>query len=51
MVGIEAIPAIIYTVMIMYISQSPRWTYLNGYIAKSEHIYEELFSIQKRKFL
>ena len=49
MVGIEAIPAIIYTVMIMYISQSPRWTYLNGYIAKSEHIYEELFSNSEKE--
>ncbi|MEC8599756.1 MAG: sugar porter family MFS transporter, partial [Bacteroidota bacterium] len=49
MVGIEAIPAIIYTVMIMYISQSPRWTYLNGYIAKSEHIYEELFSSSEKE--
>ena len=49
MVGIEAIPAIIYTIMIMYISQSPRWTYLNGYIAKSEHIYEELFSSSEKE--
>ena len=49
MVGIEAIPAIIYTVMIMYISQSPRWTYLNGYVAKSEHIYEELFSSSEKE--
>ena len=49
MVGIEAIPAIIYTVMIMYISQSPRWTYLNSYIAKSEHIYEELFSSSEKE--
>ena len=49
MVGIEAIPAIVYTVMIMYISQSPRWTYLNGYIAKSEHIYEELFSNSEKE--
>ena len=49
MVGIEAIPAIIYTVMITYISKSPRWTYINGHIAKSEHIYEELFSSSEKE--
>ena len=49
MIGIEAIPAIIYTIMIFYISQSPRWIFVNGDISKSEHIYEELFSIEEKK--
>ena len=35
--------------MIFYISQSPRWIFLNGDISKSEHIYEELFSIEEKK--
>ena len=49
MVGIEAIPSVVYTVMIIYISQSPRWIYFNGYISKSEHIYEKLFSSAEKE--
>ena len=49
MVGIEAIPSVVYTVMIIYISQSPRWIYFNGDISKSEHIYEKLFSSSEKE--
>ena len=49
MVGIEAIPSVVYTVMIIYISQSPRWIYFNGDISKSEHIYEKLFSSAEKE--
>ena len=49
MVGVEAFPAIIYTIMIFYISQSPRWIFLNGDISKSEFIYEKLFSIKEKE--
>ena len=44
MMGVEAIPAIIYTLLVFSIPKSPRWLYLNNQKDKAEKIIRGVYS-------
>ena len=44
MIGIEAIPAILYTLLVFTIPKSPRWLYLNNQKDKAEKIIRGVYS-------
>ena len=44
MIGIEAIPAILYTLLVFSIPKSPRWLYLNNQKDKAEKIIRGVYS-------
>ncbi len=44
MIGIEAIPAILYTLLVFTIPKSPRWLYLNNQKDKAEKIIRDVYS-------
>ena len=44
MMGVEAIPAIIYTLLVFSIPKSPRWLYLNNQEDQAEKIIKEAYS-------
>ena len=44
MMGIEALPAILYTFLVLSIPKSPRWLYLNNQLEQAEKIIREAYS-------
>ena len=44
MMGIEAIPALLYTILVLSIPKSPRWLYLNGQQKEAEDIIRAAYS-------
>ena len=44
MMGIEALPALLYTVLVLSIPKSPRWLYLNNQQAEAEKIIRDAYS-------
>ena len=44
MMGIEAIPALLYTFLVVTIPKSPRWLYLNNQQAEAEKVIREAYS-------
>ena len=44
MMGVEAIPAILYTLLVVSIPKSPRWLYLNGQQKEAENIIRSAYS-------
>ena len=44
MMGIEALPAILYTFLVLSIPKSPRWLYLNNQLKQAEKIIREAYS-------
>ena len=44
MMGVEAIPAILYTLLVFSIPKSPRWLYLNNQKGKAEKIIRDAYS-------
>ena len=42
--GVEAIPAILYTILVVSIPKSPRWLYLNGQQKEAENIIRSAYS-------
>ena len=44
MIGIEAFPAILYTLLVFTIPKSPRWLYLNNQKDKAEKIIRDVYS-------
>ena len=44
MMGVEAIPAILYTLLVLSIPKSPRWLYLNNQKDKAEKIIRDAYS-------
>ena len=42
--GVEAIPAILYTLLVLSIPKSPRWLYLNNQKDKAEKIIRDAYS-------
>ena len=44
MIGIEAFPAILYTLLVFSIPKSPRWLYLNNQKDKAEKIIRDVYS-------
>ena len=46
MMGIEALPAIIYTFLVLTIPKSPRWLYLNNQQKEAEKVIRDAYSIK-----
>ena len=44
MMGIEALPAILYTFLVLSIPKSPRWLYLNNQLEQAEKIIRDAYS-------
>ena len=44
MMGVEAIPALFYTILVLSIPKSPRWLYLNGRQKEAEDIIRDAYS-------
>ena len=44
MMGVEAIPAIFYTILVFFIPKSPRWLYLNNQEDQAEKIIRDAYS-------
>ena len=44
MMGVEAIPAIVYTLLVFSIPKSPRWLYLNNQEDQAEKIIKDAYS-------
>ena len=44
MMGVEALPAILYTFLVLSIPKSPRWLYLNNQLEQAEKIIREAYS-------
>ena len=44
MMGIEALPALLYTFLVVTIPKSPRWLYLNNQQAEAEKVIKEAYS-------
>ena len=44
MMGVEAIPALLYTILVLSIPKSPRWLYLNGQQKEAEDIIRAAYS-------
>ena len=44
MMGIEALPALLYTVLVLSIPKSPRWLYLNNQQDEAEKIIRDAYS-------
>jgi len=42
--GIEALPALIYTLLVLTIPKSPRWLYLNNQQDEAEKIIRDAYS-------
>lgn len=51
MVGIEALPALIYTLLALKIPQSPRWLYLNGDTETAHKILEQVYTTDEVRLL
>ena len=51
MVGIEAVPAIIYTLFVLGIPKSPRWLYIQGKKEEAEEIIHSAYASEDAKLL